>query len=391
VKSPAHRPNPLGETLPPDTDYGDLVTELRTRAAERRNSGELPDAFVEDIDQHFTRILQHLRLVDADDDPLHAAIAALSAPSSPIPTSNAAHPNTSLLARIRRKVGRFLESPDVVANEKQLQSRIHAMDIALHALLDRLRIAERQQQFVGKLATDLAEIRRYTGPRYFVPPYTFAEFEDHFRDPATYRETYGAVAELLVGFAPVLDIGCGKGDFLGYLKELDIAAHGVEIDIDQAQLARDRGFSVVTTNALPYLHDMEDSSLGGIVTLQVIEHFSIQERIEFFVDAFAKLRPGGRLILDTVNPSSLYVFAHSMYSDPTHTQPIHSEYLRFLAQSAGFNDVTITVRTPVPAHDRPTPLSPQSRASLPADVLSHLDKTEQLLFSPQDYMLIATR
>jgi SAM-dependent methyltransferase len=387
--------------------YDELIITLRKRAAQRRANGEIPETFVEDIDDHFQRILRNLRPNDAVDAELESALQQLAdlraqradiaaRPTDVSPKSKRA----DFRSRVLRAADGLIPQTDrrTKTRAEQYQqyqleqaSYVAALEATLVALLDRLRTQERQNSRVTELERRLDGVWHHIGPQYFKPPYTSDDFERHFRAQADFRETYGAIAEMFVGFDPVLDIGCGNGDFLGYLADLEVAAHGVEINIEQAALARERGHNVITTNGLTYLHGFEAATLGGIVALQVIEHLTIQERVEFFVDAFDKLRPGGKLVLDTPNPSSLYVFAHAMYTDPTHTQPIHSEYLAFLARSAGFNDVVITVRTPVPEHDRPAALTAQTRSSLPPDLLDHVEKTQRLLFGPQDYLLVATR
>ncbi len=382
--------------------YDELLAALRQRAAQRKANGEIPETFVEDIDDHFQRILRNLRPNDTADAPLESALqqlAQLRADERSMRTQTpvGAEQSQSKRAYFKSKVVELAQKVQPRNNKRAEQleleadTYISALEATLIALVERLRMQERQISRVSELERRLDGVWHHIGPQYFKPPYSPEEFESHFRAQADFRETYGAVAEMFVGFEPVLDIGCGNGDFLGYLADLNVAAHGVEINIEQAALARERGHNVITTNGLTYLNGFAPSTLGGIVALQVIEHLTIQERVEFFVDAFDKLRPGGKLVLDTPNPSSLYVFAHAMYSDPTHTQPIHSEYLAFLARSAGFNDVVVTVRTPVPEHDRPATLSPQTRDSLPPDLLDHVEKTQRLLFGPQDYLLVATR
>src|ERR1019366_1512244 len=82
-----------------------------------------------------------------------------------------------------------------------------------------------------------------------------------------------------------------------------------------------------------------DSALGGIVLIQVVEHLPAQELVELVMLARDKLRPGGKLIMETVNPGSLYVFANAFYIDPTHSRPIHPAYLEFLCREAGFTAV----------------------------------------------------
>ena len=99
--------------------------------------------------------------------------------------------------------------------------------------------------------------------------------------------------------------------------------------------------------------------------IQVIEHLPPQLAVDVVPLAAAKVRPGGRVVVETVNPQSLYVYAHAFYLDPTHARPVHPAFLHFLFQQAGFAEVTIDWRSPPPdddvlepvGDDGPTPTS----------------------------------
>jgi hypothetical protein len=110
--------------------------------------------------------------------------------------------------------------------------------------------------------------------------------------------------------------------------------------------------------------------------------------IDFVLLAKDKVREGGRVVLETVNPQSLYVFARAFYLDPTHSQPVHPAYLDFLFRQAGFAEVAIDWRSPPPADDVLVP-APEEAADSPANV--NVERLNRLLFAPQDYALIATR
>jgi O-antigen chain-terminating methyltransferase len=118
----------------------------------------------------------------------------------------------------------------------------------------------------------------------------------------------------------------------------------------------------------------------------VIEHLTAQEAADLALLARDKLRPGGKLLIETVNPQSLYVFAHPFYVDPTHERPVHPAYLEFLVREAGFESIELLWRAP-PPHD--------DVLETPADDdgvrAANVRRLNQLLFAPQDYALIATR
>src|SRR5256885_7076475 len=98
-------------------------------------------------------------------------------------------------------------------------------------------------------------------------------FEDRFRGSIDeIREKQRVHVPVFAGASDVLDIGCGRGEFLSLLKEHRIAARGVDANADMAAEARKRGLDVVQADALTYLESLPDASLGGVMSSQVIEH-----------------------------------------------------------------------------------------------------------------------
>ena len=180
----------------------------------------------------------------------------------------------------------------------------------------------------------------------------------------------------------MVDVGCGRGELLELLAARGVAAHGVEPDGGTAAVARHLGLDVRDGDGLSELARHEDRSLGAISLIQVIEHLGPQERLDLFPLAARVLRPGGLLVVETINPMSLHVYAHALYLDPTHTQPVHPYYLGFLAEQAGFASWRIEWRSPVPDG---------ARTRVPREDPLGLEHTARLLFGPQDYVLIATR
>ena len=122
-------------------------------------------------------------------------------------------------------------------------------------------------------------------------------------------------------------------------RELDVDARGIEVDPHSSSGPRTRGLDVEVGDAVEYLDDLDDASLGGLVMIQVIEHLSPQHVIDVVRLAAEKVRPGGRVVVETVNPTSLYTYAHAFWVDPDHVRPVHPNYLGFLFAEAGFAEV----------------------------------------------------
>ena len=164
---------------------------------------------------------------------------------------------------------------------------------------------------------------------------------------------------------------------------------GVEPDPQLVTSARGRGLDVEQGLAIEYLRRLEPGSLGGIVMIQVIEHLSPQHVIDFVALAAEKLRPGGKVVLETVNPASLYTYARAFWVDPDHVRPVHPNFLEFLFREAEFAKLAIEYRSPVAESERLVPLpgdDPQTRV-----LNENFERIGALLFGDQDYAVIATR
>ena len=119
--------------------------------------------------------------------------------------------------------------------------------------------------------------------------------------------------------------------------------------------------------------------------IQVIEHLSPQGQLDALAAASVAVAPGGRLVIETVNPLSLYVYGHALYLDPTHTRPVHPLYLQFVAEQAGFTDVEIAFSGWAPeAEQIPTGAFPGADPQI-------IQRLNDVLYGPQDYAVIAIR
>ena len=124
--------------------------------------------------------------------------------------------------------------------------------------------------------------------------------------------------------------------------------------------------------------------------VQVAEHLTAPQLVEVIALAADKLRPGGLLVAETINPASFYVYGHALYLDPTHSTPIHPLYLSFLCQEAGFASVEVQYRSQPPVDEQLAPVDGDD-AALVDGVNRTIARLNELLFGPQDYAVLATR
>jgi O-antigen chain-terminating methyltransferase len=196
------------------------------------------------------------------------------------------------------------------------------------------------------------------------------------------------------GLTDILDVGCGRGEFLDLLAARGIAARGIDLNHEMAEVCRARGLDVTEADAIGYLSALDDGSLGGLFAAQVVEHLDPGYLLRFLELAFHKLRPGGRLVLETLNPACWVAFFESYIRDITHAWPLHPETLKYLVVASGFTRVAIEFRSPVPPQDRLQPVASGNVAGLDEVVEAfnaNVDKLNARIFTFMDYAIVAEK
>ena len=221
----------------------------------------------------------------------------------------------------------------------------------------------------------------------------YVAFENAFRGSRDeIRERLRDYVPLFAGCAPVADLGCGRGEFLELLREAGIEGRGVEGNAHSASACRAAGLDVAHGDLLEYLRQQPNGALGGVFAAQVAEHLPPAVLQAMLREAHRALRPGGVLVLETVNPSSAAGFFDVYIRDLTHERPLHPDTLRFLAAAHGFTDARIELRSPVDAASRLRPVPAGGLPGPAADVLNeNIARLNDVLFAPREYALIARR
>jgi O-antigen chain-terminating methyltransferase len=225
------------------------------------------------------------------------------------------------------------------------------------------------------------------------PTFDYFGFEERFRgSEGEIKARQQAYLKYFQGQNDILDIGCGRGEFLELLREAGIKVQGIDLDLDMVLYCREKGFDVVRVDGLAYLDSLPDEALGGIFAAHVIEHWESKQTIELVKLCQRKLRPGGILILETFNPKCLTIFAESFYMDFSHIKPIHPESMKFLFESTGFLDIGLKFSAPVESSKRILAFSgPDARGTMVETFNRGIEQLNELLYGFQDYAVIGRK
>ena len=155
-------------------------------------------------------------------------------------------------------------------------------------------------------------------------------------------------------------------------------------------------------HALEFLQQQPDDSLGGLFAAQVVEHLDPAYLIRVLAVASQKLRPGSKIILETINPACWFAFFDAYIRDITHVRPLHPDTLKYLLGASGFQKTTIRYTNPFPDEGKlqqvvlppvsTTPTQAQDRLASALSILNeNIDRLNGLLFSHLDYAAIGER
>jgi O-antigen chain-terminating methyltransferase len=148
--------------------------------------------------------------------------------------------------------------------------------------------------------------------------------------------------------APVLDLGCGRGELLLLLREAGVEATGVEGDAALVQAATRRGLKVIHGDVLEVLRSQESGSQGAVTAIHFFEHLTPAILAAVLAEVRRVLRPGGLVIAECPNPHTLRVGAALFWQDPTHSRPLLPETLELFLKAAGLTPTRRELLHPFP-------------------------------------------
>ncbi|MDQ1094683.1 SAM-dependent methyltransferase [Xanthomonas sacchari] len=237
------------------------------------------------------------------------------------------------------------------ALEALVQSQVAPLLEVASSLRDLSSSLERDRATLSRLeAREIRLVEEEARRAAFAPQLDalYSSFEDRFRGPewliqARARPYLQLVRDCGAGTleAPVVDVGCGRGEWLALLRDEGLHARGVDLNSRFVNDATERGMEVIEGDAIEVLRAMPAGSVGAVTSMHLVEHLPFDRVVEFIDACHHVLRPGGVLILETPNPENLDVATIYFYMDPTHRNPLPPEMLRWVVEARGYPDAKI--------------------------------------------------
>lgn len=220
----------------------------------------------------------------------------------------------------------------------------------------------------------------------------YVSFEDTFR--GTREDIKTRAAHYLETFSDagigkekglVLDLGCGRGEWLEVLTENGYTSRGVDLNSVMVSEALALGLDAVESDAIAYLRTLNNASVSAVTSMHLVEHIPYEILITLLDEAARVLQPGGVLILETPNPENLTVGSYWFYMDPTHRNPIPPALLQWVVQARGFENAAIERLTQNRAVFDIQPVDEDVAGS------SQINKVVGLLTAAPDYAIVARK
>lgn len=226
---------------------------------------------------------------------------------------------------------------------------------------------------------------------------SYFDFFNRFRSPPDVVKQHQSVfLKYFKGCKSVLDIGCGRGEFIELLTERGIGCAGVDSNGDMVEHCRKKGLNVRQADAISCLEDLDDDSLDGIFTDDTVEHLEIPYLLRMLRLCGKKLKEGRYMVAKTVNPLSWTAYSSIYLLDTTHKNPLHPETMRFFMESSGFREINIEFVTHIPedARLKDVPVTGDMNAvekRMAETYNGNVKRLNESVYGPENYAAIAKK
>ena len=368
-------------------------------------------------DQLRDTLAEFRRLIDSLDPP-SSLPAAPPVPSrkgifhrSPTPAGNKPAESTVGLKTIIETVARLVQTLDALSDVrdklwdaegnnhvgmifKSMEWRVDRLAAAYEDASTLMRTFAHLREQLERLLAEV-EDRKLPSPARIevllqpLEDWRYLRFENRFRgaEKQIREHQIGFLADVTPG-GRVLDLGCGRGEFLELLSKGGFHGEGIDLNAEMIEVCRNKGLSVDQGDLLERLAARPDASLDGIFSSQVIEHLEPAALRRLIELAYTKLRANGRLLLETINPTSVFSLVRIYFLDFTHRTPVHPQTLHFLLEAAGFVSVAVRFGREL-EEEKLQAIPPTDETSV--IVNRNWDRLNDLLYGPADYAVIGRK
>ena len=283
---------------------------------------------------------------------------------------------------------------DLSAVQIDVRNADEALAIELARLRELIPVAAKRNDALiaaldQKIETIAARLRDVTTPllqttdnRQLTTDFVYRRLEDALRGPVEVEEYVRRARES----QPVIDIGCGRGEFLDACKTASIEAKGFDVNERSVADLQKRGLDVTVAGIPECFEGIKHGSVGSVLAMHVVEHLPVEHLFALFAQTARVLRPGGLFMIETPNAESIAVSATDFWRDPTHIAPRHPAALTLLAREHGFAIEEVRGIHPLPAGNEIEHGPDDSEA-----VRRMIEVVNERVFGPQDLRLILKR
>lgn len=280
---------------------------------------------------------------------------------------------------------------DLIEENKKLSSDLESLELASAERLRRIERALSEKVEIKDPSVNIerlvhGDLEKHSDIDYF-------SFEERFRGSReSIKKNQQVYIDYFNGKKNVLDIGCGRGEFLELFKESypNALVTGIDLNEDMVSFCVNKGLPALKGDIIEYLCSLKDGSVDGIFAAQVIEHLTTEALLKFLSLARVKLKEGGVLVLETINPQSLVALSKWFYIDPSHVKPVHPLTMQFMLESNGFKDVKFIYSSPATSEMIPGLILHDAHGNLD-DFNRSMERLNELIYGPQDYATVCIK
>lgn len=219
----------------------------------------------------------------------------------------------------------------------------------------------------------------------------YFDFENHFR--GTRKNIKVAQSIYLPYFKDknmVIDLGCGRGEFLELMQAHHVNGIGVDAYEDFVVYCQMKGLKAIHKDANQYLREIPENSVDGIFAAQLAEHLETRQLIELCKRAYEVLSLDGCFIIETPNPTCLATYYSWFYVDPSHIKPVHPLTLEYFLKQAGFKRTQVLYTEQSKTGYR-LPLLESEHVHNLEQYNDGVNRLSDILFGSMDYAIIAVK